>query len=993
MSIFNETIPEFIQGELTNRQNNISSTRNKGIYTETSKVAWVRMTSGVNTLKKDAVKKPLKDDNGVIIFGTPFNYEESDFDNTLAKNNVIASILGGNVNKPEPKVPLLDYNNKFNGTSNRHGIRPSPGITDLSCQSYSANGSLRKITIKFICWDISQLDVLEKLYMRPGYPLCIEWGWSHNLGDNTTLKGYPDFGKTFLNEGSSNLMDLHKKAYKDVTDSKGNFDIAIGKIQNYNYSARVDGGFDCETTIVTYGEILDSLKVNFIPFGSTLPEKGIFGSSTTTPTSSFTTSVINLSLPTANLTETNNKYAEGAIPGLCQELYNYMDNKDLHTVVKVEGLPITEDEINLFSLNLSPSISKDPNNTLASTKPDKNVYIQFASLLALLNYYVLPQNNKGNVTKFKWYDNTGKYFKCVAHPLQFPADPKVCIINPEGWIAGVATTANELEAEANKQNAQGIITADTLTESSLPYKLLNSISNSGNDSNDYFLQLVDQNNGTSFKEAVDNVFNNPKNGLLNYAKITFIPNNFTQYDFYSNPEHTGNIIYQYREIDTTGINYKEFLKSSGNNLANLFIDRTIQTNDFNNIAYKINFKNSNGRTNSNISKQEVYNTFNTVLNVSSPLSPAILNKNVPDAVRASTQAFTEAGLNNLTPFFTNDTYTSGWLPNIYINLDYVYKATKPTTTETDDKLKKNEISANKFMTDLLHEVQNSIGSINDFQIYGDHIDNTIQIIDKNYIEGLKDSTTKKIYAFEVDNTSSIVTAYTMKSQIFPEQTAQIAISAQIQSGQYGYKNQNLVDYNEGILSRILPTIRPGAVQNAPNVISPTEYSIGKAVSQIAAFNTNIYGIIFTPNTDSTSIVTTPSLNNNILRDLIAHWDGYNKSHEYSYSSPIPVVVSLSFLGIAGIKIGNLFDITGGNNTRILPASFKLKGRGVAFLVKSLSHSLNNNLWITTIEGYPFILPNKKVNDTNIKIVGKGTGAFPAPPTIQPSIMQQAIPGF
>jgi len=966
MSIFNETIPPFIQDELKNRQNNISSNRNKGIHTETSKAAWVRMTSGVDTLKKGAIYRtpPSK------IIG----YTDEDFDSTLAKENVIASILGGNVNKSD--FSLLDYNNKFKGTSNRHGIRPSPGITDLSCQSYSANGSLRKITVKFICWDISQLDVLEKLYMRPGYPLCIEWGWSHQLGDNNTLKGYPNFGKTFLEtKGSSNLMDLHKTAYEEVKTNKGNFDIAIGKIQNYSYNARNDGGFDCETTIVTYGEILDSLKTNFIPFGSTLPEKGIFGSSTSISTIPFT----NIPISTTVL-DINNKYAEGIIPGICQELYTYMEGRDLHTVTKVDGLPIIEDEINLFSLELNSAIPADQsNNTLAPNNSKKNVYIQLASLLALLNHYVLPKNDKGDVTQLKWYDDKGIYFKCVAHPLQFPADPKVCIINPEGWITKAIETTNELATEAGSPISNAI----PLTENSLQYKLLNSITDyylsplfvtnifgvEPSNSNNYFLQLIEEklrnNPNLTFEEAVKAIFNDPKDGLLNYAKITSTVDNKAQYDFYSNSEHTGNILYSYVEDGDFGtINYKKLLRSS-DNLIDLFIDQNIQANELNNIAYKINYKTSGGRTNSNISKQEVYNTFNNILDKQSPIPQTILDKSIPDAVKASTEALTKAGLNNLTPFFTDETYTSGWLPNIYINLDYIYKATKPTTTETEDKLRKNEISINKFIIDLLNEVQNSIGSINDFQIYGDYIDNTVQIIDKNYIEGLKDST-KSIYAFEVDNTSSIVTAYTMKSQIFPEQSAQVAISAQIGSGQYGYKNQNLVDYNEGIVSRILPTIKSGAEQNYSLDINENNYSIGKAVGQIAAFNINIYDVSQT-NTDSTTSNTTPSLNNNILRDLISNWDSYNKSSDRSYSSPIPVVVSLSFLGVAGIKIGNLFDITGGKGTRILPASFKLKGRDVVFLVKSLSHSLNNNLWITTIEGYPFVLPNKKTSNNKAGI--------------------------
>jgi hypothetical protein len=67
-----------------------------------------------------------------------------------------------------------------------------------------------------------------------------------------------------------------------------------------------------------------------------------------------------------------------------------------------------------------------------------------------------------------------------------------------------------------------------------------------------------------------------------------------------------------------------------------------------------------------------------------------------------------------------------------------------------------------------------------------------------------------------------------------------------------------------------------------------------------------------------------------------------------------------------MKIGNLFDITGGNKTRILPASFKgvnvldnnikFSDSNFVFIVKSLSHSIENNVWITKIEGYPFKLP-------------------------------------
>ena len=40
----------------------------------------------------------------------------------------------------------------------------------------------------------------------------------------------------------------------------------FGYVKNYSWSAREDGGYDCSTTIVSVGEVLESLKVNYSPF-------------------------------------------------------------------------------------------------------------------------------------------------------------------------------------------------------------------------------------------------------------------------------------------------------------------------------------------------------------------------------------------------------------------------------------------------------------------------------------------------------------------------------------------------------------------------------------------------------------------------------------------------------------------------------------------------------------------------------------------------------
>ena len=353
MSIFNETLPDFIQSEIKNRQFNTDGNRNNSLSTIMSSTSWVRLTSGVDTLKKDAVP----DSNG--------KYNLSDYTSELAKKYIITNIIKG-----EDNFPLMGYSNKFQ-TNNRHGIRPLPGITSLSSQSYSANGSLRKVNIKFTCWDIAQLDILEILYMRPGYPLCVEWGWSHLLGDDKTITRYPNFGEEFLeSKQQKSILELQNQAYEKIKEYKGNIDIAIGKIQNFSYSARNDGGFDCETTIVTYGEILDSLKINYIPFNSDIANISPFS-------------------------DDNEKFSEGILSGILHSLDKQIRKKSIgNNWFKFDG-------IDIYGFSTKIPIDSDNNipfNNL-SNNPNIQTYITFESLFNVLNKYVLVGSKNGPLTK------------------------------------------------------------------------------------------------------------------------------------------------------------------------------------------------------------------------------------------------------------------------------------------------------------------------------------------------------------------------------------------------------------------------------------------------------------------------------------------------------------------------------------------------------------------------------------------------------------------
>ena len=52
-----------------------------------------------------------------------------------------------------------------------------PGIIDADIRTKTAYGSLREAKINFVYHNRRQLEILEALYMRPGYPIYLEWGW------------------------------------------------------------------------------------------------------------------------------------------------------------------------------------------------------------------------------------------------------------------------------------------------------------------------------------------------------------------------------------------------------------------------------------------------------------------------------------------------------------------------------------------------------------------------------------------------------------------------------------------------------------------------------------------------------------------------------------------------------------------------------------------------------------------------------------------------
>ena len=220
MSIFKGTFKQGVKDQLNARQEAINDRTSQNISYFNSRNAWIRMTSAVN----------VKGDNGA-----------------LAKKYILqGGILDPNKHLRSGVGENSAYNNASEtGVQYRLGIRPMPGINNIELKSLSAYGSTREATVNFQCWDIHQLEDLELLYMRPGYSVMLEWGWSPYLANTGNIEYNVEFIDDVLNGGVSKEAIWKKIFDRSTTD--GNYDATYGFIKNYSWKARMDGGYDCST--------------------------------------------------------------------------------------------------------------------------------------------------------------------------------------------------------------------------------------------------------------------------------------------------------------------------------------------------------------------------------------------------------------------------------------------------------------------------------------------------------------------------------------------------------------------------------------------------------------------------------------------------------------------------------------------------------------------------------------------------------------------------
>lgn len=967
MSIFKEKIHPEIQSQIDKRQNALIRRTPKDLQYINGRNAWIRMTSNV------------------IVEGQP----------DLAKKYILQ---GGTLNdKNTPKFSVgTEFDKAYSlktpkGVNNNLGIRPMPGITNMEIKTKSAYGSLREATINFVCWDIKQLEDLELLYMRPGYTLILEWGWAPYLGNDDKVKS--DIVYFNLDDvQDKSLQGIQKHLYEtSTTKYNGNYDAFIGYIKNYNWSFRDDGGYDCTTTIISVGEVIESLKINYGTFNLSPRKPFLFKE-----------------LSQGTLDNITDVYAISTFGGILYELvdkaiYSEVNQKFNEGVPFVVG-PFDDNRyINLFSKTFTTSQNPTDDKFSLPNSNGVEVYITLDDVCYLLNKYILPyaataDGKKPPFVKISTQDreylgNDPLY--CLADPLQVSVNPLKCLIKSPTWtnlqIQNLDKIPNSKDDNylitiknnnyLNDGNAKSLlnsildkrtITQKEINELLLDYfkkydkniltKALTSLIFEYEDRFDVQTQLTNiqptanigqfQTSPSAVTVSKVYMFNGRTDG--NILNMKFIDNNPR---FFKD----GNIPISIQEFmlnkvedmgeklvatDPNGGFFSRFGSGEkiitetynfSNNISNIF--RTLTNNDISTsekakrIANEGNLDNkryANEKLNLKIAKLKTQEDINTT-NEALKKGFKFLN-NIPK------------------PYFKdNDPSTYiGTIGNIYINIEYMYNILMNNSGIRDnDKKEKNEIDLYTFIKKILKDVQTAIGNVNNFEIYVEN--NEAKIIDVGYVNPNQGANkNEEIFHIEIQGLRTIARKVSFNSQIFKEQSTTIAISAQNSGGKIGIDNTSMLGYNEGLTDRILLSKgSPLSLNEATNI---SVYSnLSSIFSRIAQFVGGLKG----DNYDNSISLNGMAKYEDALRDLIQYIkQNYNNPNKFK--AIIPTKLDLTIDGLGGLIIGNIFKI---NEDRI-PTGYKGDnkiGKNLAFIVIGLGHSLQNNDWITNINAQTVIL--------------------------------------
>lgn len=339
----------------------------------------------------------------------------------------------------------------------------------------------------------------------------------------------------------------------------------------------------------------------------------------------------------------------------------------------------------------------------------------------------------------------------------------------------------------------------------------------------------------------------------------------------------------------------------------------------------------------------------------------------------------------------------GQIMNIYVNMRWILLK----LNELKDK-NNNKVVLIDFLNNTLSSISTALGGINALEANIDETTNTVVIRDKNplpNVEGvvlpilnskLSKNIPNKYVLFDLygykengaNSHASFIKDFNFTTEISPQLSSMLTIGATANSTVVGENSTAFSRFNYGLTDRYKKEITPSKTE-FNKVYSDVENELELLIKNFGDTYKNYIEYIKRLSNEGKNTFNNgegdtykDALTNyltylqqvNALRDKQARIDLQSKGLTppppafLPGTGFIPFNMSLTMDGLAGMKIYNKFYL----DTEYLPTNYP---ENAEFLIKNISHKIENNKWFTTIES--IVTTKGEYKDKNKNIIGGG----------------------
>ena len=861
-----------------------------------SNTSWIKLASGVSVSEARLKDINIDDISNLKDMG-------------LAKNNILFSgtsklssrdVFNSTTQKTEEQFFLqqregfLPRDDNSSYTYGSFGFSPMPGIHSADIKTLT-RGSLKKATVKLTANNKQQFDIIDLLYMRLGYTVLLEWGnsiFTTNGFDKEILRNTLVEEKFFEAAGSNSyftfLEDIEEKREKYA----GNYDALLGKVSNFNWSFNTDGSYDIELTLISLGDVIESLKSNL----SVNPEINTF---------------INTINPQSPNTDTDPTSGDTAF------IDEESSSVDIITAMLAIWKFVNRDKKEGNEVKIETpgaAITEHPIGVLLTRDKDKETIVGSKTTyeLKMTVSITLDTNGEAYGNGIDKLQGTGRYK--VTQTFEQPN-------TDEGYKAATDQKkefSKKVKSFTSKDFIENTSKDGLKIEALTPFKVISStfVSGVGETQQNVTSEFEP---GKKFNNQRDiSNFNDPKTSELIVSRVT-------------DSSSVANPLVNFGWNDAfkiTTLPDPNYYIRFGALLEYIKDNIIIKIKSTNEPIFKIDHN-------------EWYTHMYSLPNQISldPRVCIVRNDSIEVGQTNKTKAFS-----NLQLFKEVDNDNAAYPLNIYLNFNFILECLK-----SDEK---GNVSVYELISSICTGLNKALGGINNLEPVIDETNNTLRIIDTTPIPGYSSKKSSVRYTLQIygynkianDYISNFVRKVDLKTAITPEYATMITVGATAGGYVKGVEATAFSKWNTGLVDRFKEEFTPPqATSNGKS--DPDEAAANyKETFQVNGY-ANRYGLTYFGDNKkfSDNII---EKNLSIVTEYYKWLIAKNSEGEDKLSGGtvgfIPFKLGLTLDGISGIKIYNVLRI----NTEFLPKAY---GKIVDLIVTGVSHRLDNNDWETSIE--------------------------------------------